>query len=55
MKKILFIQLFITLLFEIVYASEIGLAKNAKSAILVESTTGKIIFEKQRELLFPIL
>ena len=37
------------LLFEIVYASEIDLAKNAKSAILVESTTGKIIFEKNKD------
>lgn len=46
MKKFI---LFIMLLFEIVYASEIDLAKNAKSAILVESTTGKIIFEKNKD------
>lgn len=45
MKK--FLLLFILLFFvESVYANEIDLAKNAKSAILVESTTGKILFEK---------
>lgn len=37
------------LLFEIVYASEIDLAKSAKSAILVESTTGKVLFEKNKD------
>lgn len=46
MKKFI---LFIMLLFEVIYASEIDLAKNAKSAILVESTTGKIIFEKNKD------
>ena len=30
-------------------AEEIDLAKNAKSAILVETTTGKIIYEKNKD------
>ncbi len=46
MKKFI---LFIMLLFEIIYASEIDLAKHSKSAILVESTTGKVIFEKNKD------
>ena len=48
MKKlfIIFITFFI---FCGVFASEIDLAKNAKTAILVESTTGKILFEKNKD------
>jgi len=45
MKKlfIIFISFFLC---SFVFASELNLAKNAKSAILVESTTGKVIYKK---------
>ena len=47
MKKI--ILCFILFFTFKIYASEIDLAKNAKSAILVESSTGKIIYEKNKD------
>ena len=45
MKK-LFLCITIFFMFIHVNASELNLAKNAKSAILVESTTGKVIYKK---------
>ena len=48
MKKLfLFIVFFSFIL--IVNSEEIDLAKNAKSAILVENTTGKILYEKEKD------
>ena len=46
MKKILLIIITFLFVFK-VSASEVDLAKNAKGAILVESTTGKVIYEKE--------
>ena len=34
-------------------AEELNLAENAKSAILLEASTGEIIFEKNSHILFP--
>ena len=49
MKK-LFLFILISLLFMIrLNADEINLAKNAKTAILIESSTGKIIYEKNKD------
>lgn len=45
MKKILLITLLFLLAFK-VNAEELNLAKNAKSAILIETSTGKILYEK---------
>ena len=49
MKKIylIFITFFICIFN--VFGSEVDIAKNAKSAILVENSTGKIIFEKNKD------
>ena len=49
MKKVLFIFLFSFIFLCDIFASEVDLAKNAKSAILVESTTGKILYEKNKD------
>ena len=49
MKKVLFIIIFSFIFLGDIFASEIDLAKNAKSAILVESTTGKILYEKNKD------
>lgn len=48
MKKIFFILLSLIILFN-VNATEIGLAKNSETAILVEASTGKILFEKDKD------
>ena len=48
MKKFLLFFMFLIFMCNVT-ASEIDLAKNAKSAILVESTTGKILFEKNKD------
>ena len=49
MKKIfLFCFLFIFLIGS-VGATDIGLAKNSESAILIEASTGKILFEKEKD------
>ena len=47
MKKIFFIL--ICFMFLVVNASELGLAKNSETAILVEASTGKILFEKDKD------
>ena len=49
MKKVLFIIIFSFIFLCDIFASEVDLAKNAKSAILVESTTGKILYEKNKD------
>lgn len=49
MKKVLFIIIFSFIFLGDIFAGEIDLAKNAKSAILVESTTGKILYEKNKD------
>ncbi len=47
MKKIFIISIFLLLLLPInVFAEGESLAKNARSAILIEATTGKVLFEK---------
>ena len=50
MKKIIIVLLFLILPFTIraatTVSNEINLAENAKSAILIEQSTGQIIFEK---------
>lgn len=46
MKKIFITIIFLFMLINNVYGSEIDLAKNAESAILLETSTGKIIYEK---------
>ena len=48
MKKIFFILLSLIILFN-VNATEIGLAKNSESAVLIEASTGKILFEKEKD------
>lgn len=48
MKK-LFLCLILILFLMDIKAQEIDIAKNAKSAILVETTTGKIIYEKNKD------
>ena len=49
MKKIfLFCFMFIFLISSI-SATDIGLAKNSESAILIEASTGKILFEKEKD------
>ena len=49
MKKIfLFCFMFIFFLFNI-RATDIGLAKNSETAILIEASTGKILFEKEKD------
>lgn len=48
MKKIFFILLSLIILFN-VNATEVGLAKNSETAILVEASTGKILFEKDKD------
>jgi D-alanyl-D-alanine carboxypeptidase (penicillin-binding protein 5/6) len=47
LKKIFIISIFLLLLLPInVFAEGESLAKNARSAILIEATTGKVLFEK---------
>ena len=48
MKK-LFLFVILLLFFIRVNAEELNLAKNAKSAILVETSTGKILYEKKKD------
>ena len=49
MKKIfLFCFMFIFLIGSI-SATDIGLAKNSESAVLIEASTGKILFEKEKD------
>ena len=49
MKKIfLFCFMFMFLIFNI-KATDIGLAKNSETAILIEASTGKILFEKEKD------
>lgn len=49
MKKIfLFCFMFMFLLFNI-RATDIGLAKNSESAVLIEASTGKILFDKEKD------
>lgn len=48
MKKIL-ILLFLFLLVPIVRAEEEDLAPNAKSAIMIEASTGEILFQKNKD------
>ena len=48
MKKIFFILLSLIILIN-VNATEVGLAKNSETAILIEATTGKILFEKDKD------
>lgn len=50
MKKIIIgITLLITLLPTIIYAEDLNLSPQAKSAILIEASTGQIIFEKNSD------
>ena len=54
MKKILFIVLACLIPFCKIKVEELKLAKNAKSAILIEASTGEIIYEKNaHEKLVP--
>ena len=46
MKKIIFVIMCSILLPSLVNATEVDLAKNAKSAIIVEASTGTILYEK---------
>lgn len=46
MKKIIFVIMCSILLPSLVNATEVDLAKNAKSAIIVEASTGAILYEK---------
>lgn len=46
MKKIILLLAFILLLPNIVYAGELELAPKAKSAILIEVSTGEVLYEK---------
>ena len=46
MKKIIFVIMCSILLSSLVNATEVDLAKNAKSAIIVEASTGTILYEK---------
>jgi len=46
MKKVLFILSLFILVPKMVFASNIKLAENAKSAIMIETTTGEILYEK---------
>lgn len=48
MKKILILFLFLMFIVN-VKAEELDLAKNAKSAILIETSTGKILYEKDKD------
>ena len=48
-KKILIILLGFLICFPIVKADDLKLAEKAKSAILVEASTGKILFEKNAD------
>lgn len=48
MKKIL-ILLFLFLLVPVVIAEEEDLAPNAKSAIMIEASTGEILFQKNKD------
>lgn len=48
MKKIFFILLSLIILIN-VNATEVELAKNCETAILIEATTGKILFEKDKD------
>ena len=49
MKKIMLFLSFISLLFINVRAEESSFASNAKSAIMIEASTGKILFEKNSD------
>lgn len=49
MKKILIMLLSFLMCFPIVKADDLKLAEKAKSAILVEASTGKILFEKNAD------
>ena len=46
MKKIIFVIMCSILLPSLVNATEVDLAKNAKSAIIVEASTGTILYKK---------
>ena len=48
MKKILFIIIFLLITINI-KATEIDLSKNSKSSILIEQSTGKILYEKNKD------
>ena len=48
MKKIL-ILIFLIMLIPVVKAEEEDLAPNAKSAIMIEASTGEILFQKNKE------
>jgi len=53
MKKLLFVGIFITLIFPLtVHAEE--LIPNATSGLLMEESTGKIIFEKEKDKQVPV-
>lgn len=55
MKKIItFIYLFLLLIPIKIYAEEIKLVENAKSAILIEASTGKTIYEKNAHEKLPM-
>ncbi len=49
MKKLLVLLVFSTLCILPVKAEELKLAENAKSAILIEASTGKVLFEKNAD------
>ena len=49
MKKIFLFCFMFILLIGSVCATDIGLAKNSESAILIEASTGKILFEKEKD------
>lgn len=49
MKKIFLFYFMFIFLIGSVGATDIGLAKNSESAILIEASTGKILFEKEKD------
>ena len=49
MKKLLVFLVFMMLFIFPVKADELKLAENAKSAILIEASTGKVLFEKNAD------
>ena len=53
MKKIIFVIMCSILLPSLVNATEVDLAKNAKSAIIVEASTGTILYEKNSNEKLP--
>ena len=48
MRKLFLLIILFSIIFRI-NASELNLAKNAKSAILVETTTGKVLYDKNKD------